>query len=234
MAVHQLPVAVAAYCGTRTDHDCCVRAHCQIGRVAPRVGRAQANVSPMPDMRGCENGFRCSCNGLKFDHSHWAAMSRRVHVDNQDVCQAFSAGSSELKLVGTGNGVTRLVVWADTDDQTRPTKMRAFEIHVEEAVASSGQAVSLKLALKSCMTSLQKMFPCLSSAIAFDRTAVSCCTVFVTVNSRQPRLFELCARTCLIPVRDELRGSTVISMSNPSNQLSPTVHPTGGIELPQR
>ncbi len=45
---------------------------------------------------------------------------RRVKVANESVCQAFAAGPNQLKLIGTGNGVTRLVVWADSDNADAP------------------------------------------------------------------------------------------------------------------
>ncbi len=126
---------------------------------------------------------------------------RRVAVADQAVCQAVTSGTSELKLIGTGRGITNLTVWADTGDGQEP-KMRVFRVHVGDATDTSGEAVGDKTET-------------LNQSIA---RAFSKCRVHVRQSGGQlivtgdcdnqdsaASILRMVRKTCLIPVVDELR-----------------------------
>jgi Pilus formation protein N terminal region len=126
---------------------------------------------------------------------------RNVEVADKSVCQAFAAGPNQLKLIGTGSGVTRLVVWADTPDPDKPTRMRAFEIHVSEAPAASGKSVQDHSAMLN--QSIRQAFP--NSAVSVRQKGEE-----LIVSGRcdsddsAKKIMRMIRKTCQIPVRDEL------------------------------
>lgn len=126
---------------------------------------------------------------------------REVKVGDQNVCQAFATGPNKLKLIGTGNGVTRLVVWADTDNGQKP-RMRAFEIHVKDSVAAAEEAVGDRAARLN--SSLEQMFP--NCRVTVQRQADHL-LVSGNCDSEQAatKIIRMVRKTCLIPVRDALR-----------------------------
>lgn len=126
---------------------------------------------------------------------------RRVRVADKNVCQAFAAGPNQLKLIGTGNGVTRLVVWADTEDEKNPTRMRAFEIHVKDAVETAGDSVDKKSTMLN--QSIRKAFPNCGVTV---RQVGNELVVSGRCDSEASakKIMRMVRRTCLVPVKDEL------------------------------
>jgi Flp pilus assembly secretin CpaC len=129
-----------------------------------------------------------------------AGKLKGVKVGDEDVCQAFTVGTNELKLIGTGNGVTQLVVWAETGSGDK-TLMRAFEVHVEDTVAVTGEAVEQRTAMLN--RSIDKMFPGCNVQVTRqgDHLLVrgSCDS-----DESATKIIRIVRKTCLVPVRDEL------------------------------
>ena len=124
-----------------------------------------------------------------------------VKVADPSVCQAFAAGPNQLKLIGTGNGITRLVVWAKVGDDQPKTVVRAFEVHVEDAVQATGDSIqnkadmlnqSIRNTFPSCRVSVQPMQGHLVARGRCDS------------ESSAKKIMRMVRKTCLIPVKDEL------------------------------
>tara|TARA_R110002049_G_scaffold2750_4_gene22019 strand:- start:212747 stop:214894 length:2148 start_codon:yes stop_codon:yes gene_type:complete len=125
---------------------------------------------------------------------------RRVAVGDKNVCQAFAAGPNQLKLIGTGNGVTRLVVWADTTDSS-PTRVRRFEVHVEDKAASKDGFADKTTVLNE---SIRRAFPTSHVYVQQlqDRLEV---TGYCDSEETAKQIVRMIRKTCLIPVRDEIQ-----------------------------
>lgn len=129
-----------------------------------------------------------------------AGELRDVRVADTSVCQAVVAGPNQLKLIGAGNGVTQLVVWAETNDPNRPMRMRAFEVHVDRIdpeVAAGGRTANL---LKE---SIRNAFPNCQVVLSHDAGEL---IVSGNCDSRESaeRIIRMVRKTCLVPVQDRL------------------------------
>ena len=122
-----------------------------------------------------------------------------IRVIDQNICQAVATGSNQIKLIGTGNGVTQLVVWAEVDDADNPTRMQAFEIHVDSHENSTVADDSLGMLSQS----IQQTFP--NSQVQLDglgdrvRISGRCLS-----EDSAKKILRMVRRTCLIPVEDNL------------------------------
>ena len=127
---------------------------------------------------------------------------RNVHVVDDSICTAVALDGSQLKLIGTGNGVTQLVVWADTTNDAGQTRrlVRAFEITVDDHESSAAAEDSLA----PLNQSLIQTFPDSDVVITHrgDRLIVT-----GTCPSRREakRMLRLIRSTCPMPVSDDLK-----------------------------
>ena len=126
---------------------------------------------------------------------------RQVKVADKNICQAFTAGPNQLKLIGTGNGVTRLVVWADTDDTDNPTRMRAFEVHVKDTVEATGDAVGNKAGMLN--QSIKKAFPSCNVRVRHQGGKLIVAGRCDSEASAK-KVMQMVRKTCLVPAQDEL------------------------------
>ncbi len=125
---------------------------------------------------------------------------RRVAVADQAVCQAITAGTNELKLIGTGRGITNLTVWADTGNGSEP-KMRVFRVHVGDAVDTTGEAVGDKT--ETLNQSIARAFPrCRVNVRQANGQLIV--TGNCDSNDSASSILRMVRKTCLIPVVDEL------------------------------
>lgn len=152
-----------------------------------------------------------------------------IEVSDKAVCQAFSAGPNQLKLIGTGDGVTRLVVWAvpdkkfnasmngsegeanatesDVDQETmtdvdapQPV-MRAFEIHVTDAVDATGEdSIDHTVMLNQ---SIRQAFP-EADVVVHQRNNRLIVSGRCGSEATATKILRMVRKTCLIPVQDEL------------------------------
>ncbi len=126
---------------------------------------------------------------------------RRISLADQAICQAVNSGSNELKLIGTGCGVTELTIWADTGNGQEP-KVRVFRIHVEDAVDTKGEAVTDKA--ETLNQSIARAFPNCRVQLRQENgqlvVAGDCDS-----DKSASGILRMVRKTCLIPVVDELR-----------------------------
>ncbi|EMI17746.1 Transport-associated domain protein [Rhodopirellula maiorica SM1] len=126
---------------------------------------------------------------------------RRVSIEDQNVCRAIASGHNELKLIGAGRGVTRLVVWADGTPDA-PSKVQHFDVHVQDAVEATGDTIGDKAELLN--RTIRKSFPDSRVLVKTegDHLVISgSCTSEETAT----KILRMVRKTCLIPVHDELK-----------------------------
>ncbi len=126
---------------------------------------------------------------------------RRVSIEDQNVCRAIASGSNELKLIGAGRGVTRLVVWADGTPDA-PSRVQHFDVHVQDAVEATGDTIGDKAELLT--RTIQQSFPDSRVRVKTegDHLVISgSCTSEETAT----KILRMVRKTCLIPVHDELK-----------------------------
>ncbi len=131
---------------------------------------------------------------------------QEVKVDDKSVCQAFAAGPNQLKLIGTGNGVTRLVVWATPESTTEGSKetlpkMRAFDIHVGEAVNAVGAESPDRTVLLN--QSIQEAFPD-ADVVVHNRQSELIVAGRCSSEATAKKIIRMVRKTCTVPVKDEL------------------------------
>jgi Pilus formation protein N terminal region len=126
---------------------------------------------------------------------------RRIKLADQAVCQAVHSGSNELKLIGTGCGVTELTIWADTGHGDVP-KVRTFRIHVEDAVDAKGEAVGHKT--ETLSQSIARVYPNCRIQLRQENGQLLVTGDCDSDNSASG-ILRMVRKTCLIPVVDELR-----------------------------
>ncbi|MGB7328567.1 MAG: pilus assembly protein N-terminal domain-containing protein [Rubripirellula sp.] len=129
---------------------------------------------------------------------------RDVKIANKGVCQAFASGPNQLKLIGTGNGVTQLVVWATPDSKgsvSSPPQMRAFEIHVREEVAAGGGNSPDRTAMLN--QSIRRAFPDVD-VVVHQRQGELIVSGACGSEATAKKIVRMVRKTCLVPVRDEV------------------------------
>ncbi len=129
-----------------------------------------------------------------------AGELRDVQVADKRVCQAVPAGPNQLKLIGTGDGVTQLVVWAQTDDPHNPMRMRAFEIHVDRvdpAVEADGSTAKL------LSQSIRSAFPRCNVVLSQEGGELIVSGRCDSDESAE-KIIRMIRKTCLVPVQDQL------------------------------
>jgi hypothetical protein len=125
---------------------------------------------------------------------------RQVNVDNQAICQVVQASANEMKLIGTGNGVTRLTVWGD-DAKSGLPKVRVFRIHVEPKVEGPSQSVSETT--DTLNQSIARAFPHSRVLVHRDKDQLLVRGVCDS-NDTATQIMRMIRKTCLVPVVDEL------------------------------
>ena len=130
------------------------------------------------------------------------AQLRGVEIANKDVCQAFAAGPNQLKLIGTGKGVTRLVVWAEPVAGETSPRVKAFDIHVKDAVETSGTPTGDRITLLN--QSIIKAFPDADVVVRQSQQklmVIGRCGSEATAK----KIIRMVRKSCLTPVEDQLR-----------------------------
>ena len=124
-----------------------------------------------------------------------------LHVMDDSVCQAVATAPNQVKLIGTGNGVTQLVLWAESENESGQTRrqLRAFEIRVDDHTAAAAADDSLDMLGRSIGTT----FPTADVSLAHngDRLHV---TGHCRTESDAKKILRMVRRTCLMPVVDDL------------------------------
>lgn len=126
----------------------------------------------------------------------------RVEIADDSVCQAIATSPSQLKLIGTRNGVTRLTIWAQPNEPGAETLRRTFEVRVDQAVEATGQTVAARIKLLN--QSIGSAFPNCRVAVRPYRdqlVVVGQCDSEATAR----RIIRMVRKTVLVPVRDQLQ-----------------------------
>jgi Flp pilus assembly secretin CpaC len=125
---------------------------------------------------------------------------KRFAVADNEVCQIFRSGQSQLKVIGVEVGVTRLAVWAVTEPG-EPPRLRVFEIRVAEALGRGGPLADDPT--ERLNDSLRRVFP--AADVRVHRRGD---TLVVSGrcggNEAATEIIRLVRKSCLIPVKDEL------------------------------
>lgn len=125
----------------------------------------------------------------------------RVRIADTSVCQAFAAGPNQLKLIGTGSGVTELVVFAKPVAPGAKERIRAFEIHVGGTVEATGDAIGDKAEMLN--QSIAEAFPDADVLVRLENgklVAMGSCSS----ERAAKKIIRMVRSTCLIPVQDQL------------------------------
>ena len=124
---------------------------------------------------------------------------KQVRVLDESVCQAVTAGDNQVKLIGTGNGVTQLVVWAEMGDGATD-KIQAFEVLVD----SHEEAGTADESLDTLDQSIARAYP--DCRVLLDHRGDHLVVRGQCPSERSAKsILRMVRRTCLIPVHDELK-----------------------------
>jgi Flp pilus assembly secretin CpaC len=130
------------------------------------------------------------------------AELQSVRIADKSVCQAFAAGPNKLKLIGTGNGTTRLVVYAKPVPGQSEPRVRSFDVHVKEASKINTESTEVRTEILN--QTIQQTFP--ESDVVVRRSGNEL-VVMGRCGSEAvaKKIVRLVRRTCLVPVKDQLR-----------------------------
>ncbi|MDA8744693.1 pilus assembly protein N-terminal domain-containing protein [Rubripirellula amarantea] len=130
------------------------------------------------------------------------AQLRSVEVADKNVCQAFAAGPNQLRLIGTGNGVTRLVVWAEPIEGRSTPRVKTFDIHVKDEVETGGVQAGNQIEMLN--QSIANAFP---DADVLVRQGQQELIVIGRCGSEATakKILRMVRKACLAPVDDQLK-----------------------------
>ncbi|QDT02846.1 hypothetical protein K227x_12250 [Rubripirellula lacrimiformis] len=131
----------------------------------------------------------------------FGGVVRNIEVSDRSVCQAFASGPNQLKLIGTGTGVTKLVVWAAPESAGESPRMRSFNIHVGQPLDASGSDAPDRSAMLN--QSIQRVFPD-ADVVVHHRHDELVVTGRCGSEDSAKKIIRMVRKTCLVPVRDEL------------------------------
>jgi hypothetical protein len=130
------------------------------------------------------------------------AELQSVKIADKNVCQAFAAGPNQIKLIGTGNGSTRLVVYAKPSDGDSQPRIRSFQIHVKDAVEVTGDPTGDRSTILN--QTIQQAFPDADVVVRRNGNEL---IVMGRCGSEAvaKKIVRMVRRSCLVPVKDQLR-----------------------------
>ena len=124
----------------------------------------------------------------------------QVNIGDQGVCQAVASGSNQIKLIGSSNGVTRLVVWATPTGAGAPL-MREFVVHVQDKVDATGGDAGKSI--EKVNETIRNAFPESSVSAKFVGKKLlvrGTCRSEATAK----KILRMVRKTCLVPVIDQV------------------------------
>mgnify|MGYP001827240940 CR=1 FL=1 len=126
---------------------------------------------------------------------------KAVTVGDKTICQAFEAGASLFKLIGTGLGKTTLTIWADVKPG-EPTRTQSFEIEVSDGVNATGDKVAERTTLLN--ESIDQAFP-RASVVVSQRGGELSVTGRCETEAEAKQIIRMVRKSCLVPVKDHLK-----------------------------
>jgi hypothetical protein len=126
---------------------------------------------------------------------------QKVKVADSTVCKVVASGPQQLKLIGTGEGITQLVVLADGNESGQNPLQRTFQIHVTDTRQVTGHTTPETCELLN--QSIRETFPgC--EVIVVQRDKELMVAGRCDSQSSAKKILRMVRSTCLVPVRDEL------------------------------
>lgn len=124
---------------------------------------------------------------------------RQVQIGDSSICAAIAAGPSQIQLIGTTDGVTRLAVWTATPDGKQNKDV--YEIRVGSP--SLGNASDPNHIAATLTRSAKAAFPESSVQIRFDSGQMIVDGTCPTEESAK-QVLRMIRSACLLPVMDKL------------------------------
>lgn len=126
---------------------------------------------------------------------------QKVQVADSTVCKVVPSGPQQLKLIGTGEGITQLVVLADGKESGQKPLQRTFQIHVTDSRQVTDHTTPETCELLN--QSIRETFPgC--EVIVVQRDKELMVAGRCDSQSSAKKILRMVRSTCLVPVRDEL------------------------------
>ena len=124
-----------------------------------------------------------------------------ARLADTSICKIVESGSNQLKLIGTSEGVTTLVVIAQSETPDQKPMRRAFEIHVTEAAHGRGESLVETCSLLN--RSISETFPACDVVVLEQGDELM---VAGRCDSQESaiKILRMVRKTCLVPVKDEL------------------------------
>jgi len=123
-----------------------------------------------------------------------------VRIGDTSICQVVVVGPNRIKLIAAGSGVTELMVWAATDAQDQPVRMRIFKVHVENvdpSVAKGGRTTQM------LHEAIRDAFPGSNIVISHQGAELIVSGRCRTQNDAE-KIIRMVRSTCLVTVQDRL------------------------------
>ncbi len=146
----------------------------------------------LPTLHLCLAQVRCLTIGGTLQSAQLADTS---------ICKIVESGSNQLKLIGTSEGVTTLIVIAESESADHKSMRRAFEIHVSEAPQSRGDSLVETCALLN--RSIRETFPACEVIVLEQGNELMVAGRCDSQESAK-KILRMVRKTCLVPVKDEL------------------------------
>ena len=130
------------------------------------------------------------------------APLRDFRIEDTATCQVIQSGGNRLKLIGTGRGVTRLIVWADTDAESQTTTQpMVFLVHVRDGLDATGNVVADPT--ERLNESIRQVYP--GARVRVFRQGERLIVSGECDDRRTAtEIVRLVRRSCLVPVDDAL------------------------------
>ena len=123
-----------------------------------------------------------------------------VRIGDTSICQVVVVGPNRIKLIAAGSGVTELMVWAATDAQDQPVRMRIFKVHVENvdpSVATGGRTTQM------LHEAIRDAFPDSNIVISHQGAELIVSGRCRTQDDAE-KIIRMVRSTCLVTVQDRL------------------------------
>jgi Pilus formation protein N terminal region len=174
------------------------------GQLSARATGSEPELAPLPAAAKLELPEGMKAIPLRLNFAQVRSLTvggslKDIRIMDQSICQAVATSNNQIKLIGTGNGVTQLVVWAEVEDETKPTRVQAFDIIVDSHEKSAAADDSMSMLDQS----IKQTFP--NSEVTLDslgdRVRVS---GHCSDDATAKKILRMVRRTCSIPVEDHL------------------------------
>ena len=170
------------------------------------TAKPSAKVQPVAEMNLAARGKSTTSSNHKLTPLYMKSAQvksltvggelREVRVADPSVCRAVASGPNQVKLIGTGNGVTQLVVWAQTDEPNQPIRMRAFQVHVDQVDRGGATPELLDQSIRAAFPQCRVVLSEEGGELIVSGQCDS--------EESAEKIIRMIRKTCLVPVQDRL------------------------------